>query len=84
MAKMIPSRIPELLLSDVKRGAERAVYEALQYQLDDQYTVYWSRPWHRFNPNGTGRDGEVDFVVGHPDLGILSLEVKGGIVSCDD
>ncbi|TAZ73770.1 DUF2075 domain-containing protein [Rhizobium ruizarguesonis] len=84
MAKMVPSRIPELLLNDAKRGAERAVYEKLQESLGDDFAVYWSRPWHRFNPDGTSRDGEVDFVVGHPDLGVLALEVKGGIVSCDD
>jgi len=84
MAKMVPSKIPELLMNDPKRGAERAVYEALRDDLSVDFVVYWSRPWHRFNPDGTSRDGEVDFVVGHPDLGVLALEVKGGVVSCDD
>ncbi|CAN5309805.1 ATP-binding domain-containing protein [soil metagenome] len=34
-------------------------------------------------PDGTERDGEADFVLAHPDLGMLVLEVKGGQVSCD-
>lgn len=84
MAKMIPSRIPDLLLNDRKRGAERCVYEALEQELSSEFVVYWSRPWHRIRPDGTGQDGEVDFVVAHPDLGVLAIEVKGGVVSCDD
>jgi len=84
MAKMVPSEIPELLVNDSRRQAERQVYESLNKELGGDFTVYWSRPWHRFRPDGTGRDGEVDFVVAHAALGVLALEVKGGTVSCDD
>ena len=84
MAKMVPSEIPELLLADPKRRAERHVYQSLDRELGGDFTVYWSRPWHRFRPDGTGRDGEVDFVVAHADLGVLAIEVKGGTVSCND
>lgn len=84
MAKMVPSRIPDLLLNDRKREAERRVYETLEKDLGGDFVVYWSRPWHRFRPDGTGQDGEVDFVVAHPGLGVLAIEVKGGVVSCDD
>lgn len=84
MAKMVPAQIPDLLVNDRKRRAERIVYEALANELSDDFVVYWSRPWHRFRQDGTGQDGEVDFVVAHPDLGVLSIEVKGGTVSCDD
>ena len=52
--------------------------------MGGDFTVYLSRPWHRFRPDGTGRDGEVDFVVAHADLGVLAIEVKGGTVSCND
>ncbi|WP_198672156.1 nuclease-related domain-containing DEAD/DEAH box helicase [Pseudogemmobacter bohemicus] len=71
-------------MSDPKRQAERQVYDSLDRELGGDFTVYWSRPWHRFRPDGTGRDGEVDFIIAHPTLGILALEVKGGTVSCDD
>lgn len=84
MAKMIPSEIPDLLVIDPKRRAERHVYESLDQQLGGDFTVYWSRPWHRIRSDGTSRDGEVDFVVAHPTLGVLALEVKGGRVSCND
>ncbi len=84
MVKMIPSKIPDLLVHDRKRGAERAVYEALRDGLSPGFVVYWSRPWHRFRPDGGGQDGEVDFVVGHPEFGFLCIEVKGGVVAMDD
>lgn len=84
MSKMVPSEIPEMLLNDPKRRAERQVYQSLDQELGGDFTVYWSRPWHRFRPDGTGRDGEVDFVVAHASFGVLALEVKGGSVSCND
>lgn len=84
MSKMVPSEIPEMLLNDPKRRAERQVYQSLDQELGGDFTVYWSRPWHRFRPDGTGRDGEVDFVVAHASFGVLALEVKGGRVSCND
>lgn len=84
MAKMVPAQIPDLLVNDRKRRAERIVYEALANELSGDFVVYWSRPWHRIRQDGTGQDGEIDFVVAHADLGVLSIEVKGGVVSCDD
>ena len=81
MAKMFPAVIPEHLRNDRGRRAEIKVYDLLKQQLSDRFSCYWSRPWHRFRPEGGEQDGEVDFVIAHPDLGILSIEVKGGGVS---
>ena len=81
MAKMFPAVIPEHLRNDRGRRAEIKVYDLLEQQLSDRFSCYWSRPWHRFRPEGGEQDGEVDFVIAHPDLGILSIEVKGGGVS---
>ena len=78
MAKMFPAVIPEHLRNDRGRRAEIKVYDLLEQQLSDRFSCYWSRPWHRFRPEGGEQDGEVDFVIAHPDLGILSIEVKGG------
>lgn len=65
-------------------GAERAVFDAIRDRLPE--------PWEAFHGTGfterdhaTGtRDGEIDFVLAHPDVGIFCLEVKGGGVECRD
>ena len=51
------------------RGGERRVFEALARQLEDDYTV-----WHNIPILGSSR--EPDFVILHPQRGLLILEVK--------
>jgi hypothetical protein len=51
------------------RGGERRVFEALARQLEDDYTV-----WHNIPILGSAR--EPDFVILHPQRGLLILEVK--------
>jgi hypothetical protein len=51
------------------RGGERRVFEALVRQLEDDYTV-----WHNVPIMGSSR--EPDFVILHPQRGLLILEVK--------
>jgi hypothetical protein len=80
---MFPGTIPDYLRRDKGRSAEIRVYELLSERLPDAYACYWSRPWHRFTPDGREQDGEVDFVVAHAKLGLLAIEVKGGRVSCE-
>jgi hypothetical protein len=81
MARMIPERLPDYIQADPLRSAERKVYESLSRQLPRQYTVYYSRPWMGLTADGREIDGEADFVVAHPDHGVLTLEVKGGAIS---
>src|SRR6185369_10584865 len=61
-------------------ASERRVHEQLARALDDRFIVFHSLAWH-----GRGRkpDGEVDFLIAHPDLGMLVLEVKGGGIAFD-
>ena len=51
------------------------VYEALR-SLSDKYTVFYSLSWVGINDSRT--IGEADFVILHPDKGILVIEVKSG------
>lgn len=51
------------------RGGERRVFEALARQLEDDYTI-----WHNVPIMGSSR--EPDFVILHPQRGLLILEVK--------
>jgi Nuclease-related domain/UvrD-like helicase C-terminal domain/AAA domain len=77
MARMVPF---PMLPTD--SAAERRLYEDLLEQLDDAYVVYHSVDW--VVAGRTGRsEGEADFVITHPELGLLALEVKGGRIAFD-
>lgn len=78
MARMFPSKIPDSVAADPRRAAEIRVYESLRDQLDGGFHVFYSSPWLGTRPDGSEIDGEADFLVAHPELGILSIEVKGG------
>src|SRR6266702_8279606 len=82
MATMYPQRLP----SSVKSNAERKLFDLLRDHLPNDYTVIWSIDWTVPRPSSSGggaRESEIDFLVLHPDKGILVLEVKGGGVGYD-
>ena len=54
---------------------EKKVYEALS-TLNNQYTVFYSLNWIGINENRS--IGEADFVILHPEKGLLVIEVKSG------
>lgn len=60
--------------------AERKLADACQ-ELSDGWTVafgvYWNQPSRAGIPE---REGEIDAVVSHPNLGFLAIEVKGGAI----
>jgi len=61
------------------------VYQLLKEQLDDSFVIIHSLPWLNEAVRNIGQGselpstGEIDFLVLHADLGILALEVKGGV-----
>jgi hypothetical protein len=63
-------------------SAERRLYEGFLEQLNDAYVVYHSVDWVLAGDDHP-EEGEADFVVAHPDLGVLVLEVKGGAIAFD-
>ena len=79
MALMYPRT---LLASDVKSEAEEYVFEQLRDQLDDEWECFHSASWMIKDPRQGAKDGEIDFVIAHPDKGIVCLEVKGGGIEC--
>lgn len=80
---MKPARLPEDVRADPKLSAECRVYDALESSASlAGAVVYHSRRWHA-DVNGMRRDGEIDFLVAHPEWGFLSLEVKGGRIGFD-
>ena len=74
MARMYPD-VPS---GDLEHSSEVPVYVALRDQLGDDYAVLHSYPWLRPWRGDALLEGEADFVVVHPQRGILALEVKGG------
>ncbi|MEI7668194.1 MAG: nuclease-related domain-containing protein [Erysipelotrichaceae bacterium] len=77
MAKMYPENLP--IGIEIYLLGESKVFEALKSQLDNTWTVYHNVSWHQSSNNQSRqRDGEIDFIIAHPDYGFLVLEVKGG------
>lgn len=82
MAKIYPERLPEYVRSNSRRQAEKKVFDALS-GLGPSFCVFYSVAWQVRDPKSGARDGESDFVIAHPDLGVMILEVKGGEVRYD-
>lgn len=72
--------IPDVATGDIVHDSERVVYEALR-GLPMGFVVLHSFPWLRPTRDLAGeslREGEADFVILHPERGLLVVEVKGG------
>lgn len=83
MIKLWPRQLPLSIRQDRRRRAEVRVYDKLANVLDDSFTVFYSSPWLGTDHLGNEKDGECDFMIAHPELGYLTLEVKGGGISFD-
>lgn len=77
MAHMFPTSLYE---DDARRRAEVKLYDALRDQLDDSWDVFHSTTWTARRGERGSWDGEIDFVVSHPEHGFLCIEAKGGDV----
>ena len=73
-----PPVLPKDVLEDPKRRGEVDTYNALK-SLETEFHVFYSCYWRDGRKfSGPTRDGEADFVVAHPALGLITLEDKGG------
>ena len=79
MAIMYP-RIREKLGASY---AEQKIYDELS-NLPDDFIIFHSVNWVRKNFTQAFAWYENDFLILHPQYGILVLEVKGGIISCEN
>lgn len=81
MARLIPKQ----KLEEIANSVEKEVAELLVDQLPAEVTIFHSQPWLAPGRDET-RDsdfldqGEADFIILHPNYGILDLEVKGGVI----
>jgi hypothetical protein len=78
MARIIPRGAG----ADTVSVAERMFLSAAIDHLDDNFWVFHSVPWVRVSSRHL-RQGECDFLILHPVLGIISIEVKPGDVCYD-
>lgn len=78
MAVLWPKKLPQSIIKDQRRTAEVRVFNQLNEVLDDTFHVFYSSPWLGTDAQGNERDGECDFLIAHPNYGILAIEVKGG------
>lgn len=76
--RMLP---PQFCDPRERREAERIVYEELSKQLDDDWTVIHDMAWIGSNRRARTAYLQADFVLCHPDYGVIVLEVKGGGIS---
>jgi len=84
MARMYPQWISDQeRRENPGKRAEFLVYDLLDQQLGDQWLVLYGKAikWeHKYGVS----DRETEFIVAHPDLGALALEVKGGAISYEN
>jgi len=64
---------------DTTSDAELLLYEAFE-KLPDTFTVLHSVKWFA---RSLGTVGEIDFLIAHPDYGVLIMEVKGGVITIE-
>jgi hypothetical protein len=82
MARVLPTPLPQYIVDDPKRAAEREVYVGMQ-RLPADVHVYYCVAWLARRRTEGARDGEADCVVVERDRGILVVEVKGGQIARD-
>jgi hypothetical protein len=77
---MYPSPPPEPFPS----SAEKQLYHLFDEQLSDEYIVMHGTPWMEANTERHHQEGEIDFLIIHPKIGLLVLEAKGGRIELRD
>ena len=61
--------------------SERIVFDAIKKNLSDEWRVFHSFDYVTRDLNRKRWDGEIDFLLYHPEKGMLVIEVKGGAIS---
>lgn len=84
MARMYPQSLPSRVRQDRKLRAEVKVYDALT-NPDRNWVGFYDVGWlGQRSYSGEARDdGQTDFVMVHPQYGIVLVEVKGGGIAYD-
>jgi superfamily I DNA/RNA helicase len=79
VARMYPTPIRP----DTESGAEELLYRIFRDELPDAYHVFHGVAWQARSSRHWKRDGEADFVIIHPEKGVLVIEAKAGQIGYD-
>lgn len=79
MARMYPAE----LVVGAESSAEELLFHRFSEDLPDDFIVLHGIRWLSRTARGWQKQGEIDFLILHPDLGGLVLEVKGGRIGVD-
>ena len=82
MAKIYPTELTSGFTGHTI-ASERSVYRKLADELSQDFVVFHDIRWDDPELDDTKTTGQIDFVVVHPELGFITLEVKGGRCSYD-
>ncbi len=82
MTTIVPE-LSDVQLAELPSQAEAKVYRALRDGLPQDFTVLFQVGWILRREEEQAKDGETDFLVCHPELGYVCIEVKGGGVGFD-
>lgn len=83
MAQIFPSVLPEDVLNDPRRRAEREFFTLCRDALPSRIVVIYGYRWLDPLDKRRAVEGEADFTIIDPQKGILVLELKGGIIRRD-
>jgi len=83
MCHIFPDKLSTKIRSELKSRAEIRLYDEFAKQLDDNWTVFYHIAWLGIRRDSAPSDGETDFIIAHPEFGILLIEVKGGKIKYD-
>lgn len=81
--KIYPEELSRKYLDNPKLKAEVAFYNALAEKLPAGFTVFYDIAWLAPVHGDCPQDGQTDFLIAHPEKGILLVEVKGGTINYD-
>ena len=79
MAKMRPNHFYDDPSKNL--NAEKEIFFNLKDECPDDWMVFHS---FQLKAHETKMEGEIDFLVLVPNYGVLVLEVKGGVISCEN
>lgn len=80
--QIVPSSLDLNERENTKSRAEIRLYDAFAQHLSSDFIVYYSMWWfNTLEPNIRQQDGEADFIIVHKDLGVIFIEVKGGLIT---
>lgn len=72
MAKIFPERPPQSIIDDPLRSAELRVFQVLK-TLPEKFRIFYSMHWQDHHLDFGAREGEADFVIVHPDFGVIGF-----------